>query len=259
MAERFLRAVVLAAAGGAAALCGRPAFAIVDEIQVYTDDLDERGERGLELHLNTTPRGRKTPEYAGDLPPYRGTRITPEFSWGLGGNFDWGLYLPTATDANGNGYLGGAKLRVKWLPLHGGEGGYFGVNNEFSNLTKKFSDSRVSDEIRVIAGYRARQWLIGANPIFGWGLSPGHRGSPGVTLAWKAMRDAAPGIALGAEYYDDRGTLANRLPSGERDRALYLVADLERKSWSLNIGVGHGLTPVADNWTLKAIVGFSFH
>ena len=86
----------------AAALLPVRAFAINDEIQVYTDDINEPGERGLELHVNTTPRGRKTPEYPGDLPPYRGLRLTPEFSWGLTKTLEAGLYLPMATSAQGD-------------------------------------------------------------------------------------------------------------------------------------------------------------
>lgn len=241
--------------------CVFDARAIVDEIQVYTDDLDARGESGLELHLNTTPSGRTTPDYDGDLPPKPGARITPEFSWGLGHDMDWGLYLPTATDGDGNLYLGGAKVRVKWLPVHGreGEGGwYFGINNELSDLTKKFSESQWSDEVRFIGGYRGRGWLVGVNPIFDWALSPGFRGSPDVTLAWKAAHDVVPGFALGVEYYDDIGTLANRLPRDQQTRTLYAVMDIERKSWALNFGIGRGLTPATDDWTVKAIFGFSF-
>ncbi len=261
MTERIARALIVVLAGAAAALGSAPGLAIVDEIQVYTDDLDARGESGLELHLNTTPRGRKTPDYEGDLPPYRGWRITPEFSWGLGNDLDWGLYLPSATDGHGNWYLGGAKLRVKWLPVHGpeGEGGwYFGINNELSRLTRKFSESPLSDEVRVMGGYRGRSWLIGVNPILDWALTPGYRSSPEVTLAWKAVHDVARGIAVGAEYYNGIGTLAKRLPRDEQERTLYLVAEVERKSWSVNFGVGHGLTPATDDWTVKAILGFSF-
>ena len=238
------------------------ALAIVDEIQVYTDDLDARGESGLELHLNTTPSGRRTPDYPGDVPPNHGIRITPEFSWGLGNDFDWGLYLPTATDAERKYHLGGGKLRVKWLPVRAAEGQsgwYFGINNELSRLTKTFSDSRWNDEVRVIAGYRGPGWLIGVNPICAWGLSPGFRGSPDVTLAWKAMHDLGQGFALGAEYYNDIGTLANRLPRDQQNRTLYAVMEIERKTWSLNFGVGHGVTPATDNWTAKAIVGISFN
>ena len=104
-----------------------------------------------------------------------------------------------------------------------------------------------------------RDWLIGVNPILGWGLSPGFRGSPDVTLAWKAVHDVAQGVPLGAEYYGDIGTLANRLPRDQQNRTLYAVMEIERKSWSLNFGIGHGLTPATDNWTVKAIVGISFN
>ena len=104
------RSLVSALLLGAGLCQGPDALAILDEIQVYTDDLDYRGEGGLELHLNTTPSGRRTPDYPGDVPPYHGLRITPEFSWGLGHDLDWGLYLPTTTDAQGHYHLGGAKL-----------------------------------------------------------------------------------------------------------------------------------------------------
>jgi len=35
--------------------------ALSDEIQVYTDDINAPGEFGLELHVNTTPKGRRVP------------------------------------------------------------------------------------------------------------------------------------------------------------------------------------------------------
>ena len=73
------------------------------------------------------------------------------------------------------------------------------------------------------------------------------------------MHDVAQGLALGAEYYDDIGTLANRLPRDQQDRTLYAVVEVERKSWSLNFGVGRGLTTATDDWTVKAIVGIPFN
>jgi hypothetical protein len=54
-----------------------------DEIQVYTDDINKRGEFGLEWHLNTTPQGRTTPDYPGEITNNHGFRFTPEFSYGL--------------------------------------------------------------------------------------------------------------------------------------------------------------------------------
>ena len=250
------------ALAAAFALASPGAFAIQDEIQVYTDDLDAKGESGVEIHVNTTPSGRSTPDYPGDVPPYHGVRFTPEFSWGLGHGFDWGLYLPSTTDADWHYHFGGAKLRVKWMPLRGAEGEsswYFGINNELSDLNKAFSDSRWNDEVRVIGGYRGEGWLVGVNPIFEWGLSPGFRGSPDFTLAFKAVHDIVPGLALGVEYYQDMGPLSNPLPRDEQGRTLYAVMEIERKAWSLNFGVGRGLTPATDDWTVKAIIGISFN
>lgn len=256
---RIASAVMLLVAG---LVLETSALAIQDEIQVYTDDLDEKGESGVEIHINTTPSGRSTPNYEGDVPPYHGVRFTPEFSWGLGHGLDWGLYLPSTTDADGHYHFGGAKLRVKWLPIRAAEGEsgwYAGINNEVSNLNKAFSDSRWNDEVRIMGGYRGAGWLVGVNPILEWGLSPGFRGSPDVTLAFKAIHDLVPGYALGLEYYQDIGTLADRLPHDEQNRTLYAVLEVERKAWSLNFGVGRGLTPATDDWTVKAIIGISFN
>jgi hypothetical protein len=109
-----------------------------------------------------------------------------------------------------------------------------------------------------MGGYRGAGWLVGLNPIFEWGLSPGFRGSPDLTLAFKAVHDVFPGFAIGAEYYQDMGPLSNPLPRDEQGRTLYLVAEIERKAWSLNFGVGRGLTPATDDWTVKAIVGIAY-
>ena len=237
-----------------------PAFAIQDEIQVYVDDVNEPGEYGLETHINTTPRGRKTPDYGGDVPPYRSLRMTPEFSRGLTQNTDVGLYLPTVLDADGTYHSGSYKLRFKWIPVRGEDGGwYFGSNHELGWLRPQYSESRREYELRVIGGYRAKDWLVGANAILGWGLTPGYRGSPDTTLAWKAVRNVSHGFALGAEYYQDVGTLAQRLPHDLQARTLYMILEIERPRWGLNFGLGHGLTASTDNWTAKAIVEYSFN
>jgi hypothetical protein len=56
MQRRLLGGAVLVAVLGAS----HPVMsAQQDEIQVYADDINKRGEFGLEWHLNTTPQGRK--------------------------------------------------------------------------------------------------------------------------------------------------------------------------------------------------------
>ena len=238
-------------------LAATPAHAITDEIQVYTDDINKPHELGLELHVNTTPSGRSTPDYPGDSPPWHGLRLTPEFSYGLSETFEGGLYLPSVLDADGNYSVAGFKLRLKWIPQKPGEGAsgwYYGVNWELSDVNKKFSESRYATELRTIGGYRGPDWLIGINPIFDWDLSPGHRGGgPDFILGVKAMHDIARGIALGAEYYNSVGKLNHPLPHDLQDETLYLAMDFDRKPWVFNIGIGKGLTSAADNWTVKAI------
>lgn len=257
-----VRALSAALLAGSLALSPARSFGITDEIQVYTDDINKPGEFGLELHINTTPKGRVTPDYPGDVPPRHGIRFTPEFSYGLTRDFEAGLYIPATRDADGNLFVGGVKLRLKWLPVRGDEdagGWYFGENFEISSLNRSFSESRYSAELRTIIGYRAKDWLLGFNPILDFDLSPGFRnGGPDLVLAWKAAHSVAPGISLGAEYYSSVGKLSHPLPHDFQDHTLYLVMDYDRKPWIFNLGIGRGLTTAADRWTIKAIFEVPF-
>lgn len=254
-----VRALLLAVS---ALLWAPAALAISDEIQVYTDDINKRGEFGLEIHMNTTPVGRSTPDYPGDSVPRHGFRLTPEFSYGLSRDFEAGLYLPTVRESDGSLSASGAKVRLKWLPLQPGENGvgwYSGVNFELARVDQRYSQVPLTSEMRFIAGYRAEDWLIGVNPILGFDLSPGYRnGGPELTLALKAAHDVAQGLALGVEYYSAIGKLSHSLPSNQQENMLFLVADYERKGWSLNFGVGYGLTSATDTLTVKAILGVPF-
>jgi len=235
--------------------------ALIDEVQVYTDDINAPGEFGLELHLNTTPKGRSTPDYPGEVVPHHGWRLTPEFSWGIAPNWEAGLYLPASRDANGNTELAGAKVRLKWLPVkpaEGEAGWFFGANGELSRLKERFSQSRTSAELRIMSGWRNSDWLVAVNPVFGWSLSDGLRSSTAdLSFGTKIARTVAPGIALGIEYYADAGTTSHPTL---RDQAqtLYGAIDAELGKWSINFGVGRGLTHSADKLTVKTIVGVPF-
>jgi len=254
-----LRAAIL---GAMVAMSPVAALAITDEIQVYTDDINKPGDFGLELHINTTPSGRSTPDYPGDVPPRHGIRFTPEFSYGLTRDFEAGLYLPSGRTPDGDWFVSGAKLRLKWLPLQPDEtegGWYAGANVELSSVGKQYSESRYGSELRTLFGYRGRDWLIGVNPIFEWDLSQGFRqGGPAFTHSWKAMHDVQQGVALGIEFYDSIGKLAHPLPSDMQEHTLYVTLDVDRKPWIFNVGVGRGLTGATDRWTLKAIFEIPF-
>jgi hypothetical protein len=234
---------------------------LIDEIQVYTDDINAPGQFGLELHVNTTPKGRSTPDYPGEVVPNRGLRVTPEFSWGLAPNWEAGLYVPASRDANGNTEFAGAKVRLKWLPVkpaEGEAGWFFGANGELSRLEQRFSESRTSAELRIMSGWRNADWLVAVNPVFGWSLSDGLRsGTADLSLGTKIARTVAHDVSVGIEYYADAGT-TSRPTLRDQAQTLYGAIDAEFGGWSINFGVGRGLTRAADRLTVKTIVGVPF-
>ncbi|HET9643357.1 MAG TPA: hypothetical protein VFP68_08380 [Burkholderiaceae bacterium] len=233
-----------------------------DEIQVYTDDINEPGRFGLEMHVNTTPKGRATPDYPGEVVPNHGWRFTPEFSYGMSPNWEAGLYLPVSRDSSGNTQLAGAKLRLKWLPVKpsdGEAGWFFGANGELSRLKKRFSESRTSAELRLMGGWRNPDWLLAVNPVFGWNLSDGIRSATAdVSLGIKVARTIGRDVGLGLEYYSDLGSTRRILPLNQQSNTLYAALDARVGGWDINFGIGWGVTRSADDLTVKAIIGVPF-
>jgi len=239
-----------------ALLCGTARAELEDEIQVYTDDINRPGQAGLELHLNTTPEGRGAPDYPGEVTPNHGTRLTPEFSYGVSDTLEAGLYVPSNFQPNGAWSVAGGKLRLKWLPVqpvdHGGW--YAGENVELSDLARKFQQSRLMLELRTITGYHDQDWLLAFNPILDFNLSPGPgRGNPDFNIGLKAARRIFDGVLLGPEYYSDFGGVRRLDSWGGQNNTLYLVTDVRRGPLPFQLGVGRGLSPGADRWTVKAI------
>ncbi len=227
--------------------------ALPDEIQVYTDDLERAGERGVELHVNTTPSGRSTPDYPGEVTNRHGLRVTPEISWGLGHDADWGLYLPFVRSADGSTFFAGPRFRLKWMPLLPGEdGGWFaGLNGEISFVQQRFEEAGRTGEIRPILGYRSPAWLFAVNPNLEFDFAGEQKGvmffSPGV----KAGRMVTSKVMLGVEYYGDFGRASHFAPRAEQAHTLYFAVDTPR----VNFGIGRGFD-AADRWTVKAIFSF---
>ena len=230
---------------------------MIDEIQVYTDDINAPGKFGLELHVNTTLQGRSAPDYPGEVTPEHGLRVTPEFSYGINREFEAGLYLPAEYTSDGHTLLAGTKARLKWMPLQPDEkagGGFFGLNGELSYLPRSFDQTQWGFELRTMLGYRTPGWLLAANPVLGWGLSgPGKSGRPEAELQLKAAWEITKGVSFGPEYYADFGPLGRALPSTEQDHTLYAALDVDLHPWVFNVGLGRGLSHAADKWTLKFI------
>lgn len=235
--------------------------ALPDEIQVYTDDINAPGEKGLEVHINTTPRGIKTGSYPGEVVNHLGLRVTPELSLGLTPTTDMGVYLPMVKSHDGKAELAGVKLRFKWLPVQADDnhGLFAGLNFELGQLKQRYSESPRAFETRTILGWKNTQWLLAINPTFGWDVSPGYtHHAPDFSVGSKAARKVSEHLALGVEYYNGRGRMNDPLPSAQQEKTTYLVMDYEGAPFNFNFGIGKGRTAVTDAWTLKGIIETAF-
>ena len=226
-----------------------------DEIQVYDDEINDKGEYSLELHVNTTPNGIKTPGYRGEVMNAGNTRLTPELAYGLGHGLEAGLYLNTVFNG-GNWEYAGYKARLKWLPILEKDGYDFfaGVNLEVGNQMYQYEQSRYAAEARFIIGKHIDKWLVSVNPIFGYQLSqPYQSTSPNFSLAARVSREVTTDLALGVEYYSDVGALNQSFNYQETGQAAFLMMYWEGKPFAFQAGIGKGLTQNTDSLTIKAI------
>jgi hypothetical protein len=230
--------------------------ALQDEIQVYDDEINAKGEYSLEVHLNTTPNGLKTGNYNGEVLTNGNTRITPEFAYGLGNGLELGLYVNTVVN-NGQWNYAGYKARLKWLPILEKDGYPFfaGVNLEVGNVMYQYEQSRYGAEARFILGKHVDKWLFVVNPIFGHALSQPYRTEgPSFSFNARASREVTPELALGVEYYSDIGLLNQTIGFQQTGQAAFLMMYWDGKPFAFQFGVGKGLTQNTDSLTVKGII-----
>lgn len=246
-------------ASAAMLLAPLPLPAAPDEIQVYTEETNDLGQFGVELHLNHAIRGAREPAYPGEKPSHRMFQATPEFSYGITKSLEAGLYVPFALDPQGNAYGNGLRARLKYIaPRDEGEHFFWGLNTEVGYSTRRVSESHWGMELRPIVGYRTENWLVSFNPILDVSLSANVSRRPNFEPSLKVTRKALEGLHAGLEYYGEFGPLSHPLPSGERAHTLYAVMDIESKGLDINIGIGHGFQGGVDKRVVKAIVAFPF-
>lgn len=250
---------VLLLAGGLFAASGE-AFAVGDEVQVYTDEINEPGQFGLEMHMNYAVSGTKTPDYEGELPSHHVFQTTAEFSYGLTKTLEAGLYLPTTLNVNTGTFSGnGAKLRLKYIAAREeGQKWFWGVNTELGHVSKRISESAWNLEFRPILGWESADWLVAVNPNLDFGLSDGVSKVPSFDPSVKVGYAVASGVRAGVEVYGEMGPLNNPHSWNRQSHFAYGVIDIDKGSWDINLGVGRGFDEAPEKWIIKGIIGMSF-
>ncbi|MBS0583617.1 MAG: hypothetical protein JSS42_11010 [Proteobacteria bacterium] len=230
---------------------------LTDEIQVYDDSINRKGQLGLELHLNTTLDGRSEPDWPREIPPNHGVRATMEWSYGLTDSLEAGLYLPFLRDSSGTTYFAGPRVRLKWMafkPAEGEAGLFGGLNVEVGAVNERLEQGRPIVELRPILGYRNEDWLVAFNPAIDKTFRSRYVDSraqfgPGI----KVSRSIGGDNAVGIEYYDEMGPFGNFEPARKQSQQLFVAFDAGGVAVPFNFGIGRGLNAASDKWTMKAI------
>jgi hypothetical protein len=238
-------------------LCATAATAAPEEIQVYMDEMDKRGEVGLDVHVNYAPDGRLAPSYPGEQPSDRRWRITPEWSYGLTSNIELGAYLPLTTiDRSGNVEWGGVKGRIKFIAPHPADQKWFwGVNFELGRVRRDLDINPWNAELKGILGIRSGPWTLAGNLNVDWVVSGPQHDPTSFQLATKLSYRLDDKTSLGLESYNEVGDTKRFGRLGQRDQEIYAVIDRSFGAWDLDLGLGRGYGAPEDRWVVKAIIG----
>ena len=235
-----------------------------DEIVVFTDELEKKGELGYVVHLNYAARARKTPDYPGEQPPHRVFRLMPEVAWGFAEKWNLGVHVPLSYDFNTRSTtLDGLKVRLHYLNMieQGEDKAFFyGANYEVAIYNKRITESRYNGEVRGILGIRRGDWKFTTNPIINQALSVNPNGRPlELEIFSQALRSFGEDFALGIEHYSSLGRLSKPTFGPQSEQISYLVADIKtKKHFDIHIGIGHGWTGATDKRVFKALIGLPF-
>lgn len=255
MRNIFFMVSVLAICG----MSGAEALAAPDEIQVYTEEINNPGEFGLEQHLNYTIKGEKTESYPGQMVSHHVTQVTPEFSYGITKTLEAGLYVPVAITPDGDVFLNGLRLRLKYIaPRQDNDPFFYGLNVELGRDSRRTSESISGMEFRPIVGYRNADWLVSFNPILNVGLTADVSHQPQFEPALKLAHSVGAGTYAGIEYYGEFGSLSHVLPGSQRAHTVYAVLDVETHGFDVNFGIGRGFVNAGDDWVMKGIIALPF-
>jgi hypothetical protein len=147
----------------------------------------------------------------------------------------------------------GFKLRALFVePDAGNQHFIYGINFEFSYSTEHWEQNRYSQEIRPIIGWHLGPWDLIVNPI----LDNTYKGISQLTFApaTRVAYNFGKVWAVAAEEYDEFGPLRAFYAPDQQQHQIFGVLDYKGKLWSVESGVGLGLTSATDKVVLKLIL-----
>ena len=243
-------AVILAMLGAGGA-CAAP-----EEIQVYMDEMNRPGQLGLDVHLNDTVSGDRTPDYPGQQSGVDRLRLTPEFSYGLTPDIELGAYLPLTTlDSHGAFIADGEKVRIKFLaPRAEGQTWFWGANLEIGYEQHRLDANPWNGELKGIVGWRRGPWTLAFNINDDFKISGPAASPASLDIDTRVSYRLAKDLTFGIESYNGMGPFRRLGRFQDQDQSIYAVVDKSFGGWDIDFGVGHGYAASKDGLVLKAIV-----
>ena len=241
--------------GLAVAMSGVRAWAAPEEIEVYRDDVTPAGAFGLDVNQNYVLSSSPDDERSGDLNPAHLYRLTPELDYGLAAAWEVGALVEATV--RGNEFDGhGIKSHVRYVaPRDPDSPWYWGFNFEAGWTDKHLEEKPASAELRGIMGYEGQRWIVALNLTVETSASSQAVDPVSFELQAKIGYRVTDKLILGVESYNEFGPVQDFGPLGAQPQMLYAAADYEWRGLGLNVGVGRGLTPSSDGWTVKAAIG----
>jgi hypothetical protein len=234
------------------------ARAAPEEIEVYRDDVTATHGWGLEVNQNYVVSGSRQDEASGALGPVHLYRITPELDYGLARNWEVGA-LVEATVRHDEFDAHGVKAHVRHIaPRPEDNPWYWGFNFEAGFTDKHLDERPMSAELRGIAGYEGRRWIVAVNPTVETSANSQAVDPVSFELQVKVGYRATDKLILGIESYNEFGPVRDFGPLGAQPQMLYATTDYEWRGIDLNVGVGRGLTASSDGWAVKTVIGVPF-
>jgi hypothetical protein len=152
------------------------------------------------------------------------------------------------------GSINGFKLRELFVRPHAHDHTFFyGVNFEFSVNYHYWESKRFTSEVRPIVGLHLHPVDIIFNPIVDTNYTGGF-GNLEFVPATRVAYNFNDKWAAAVEEYADMGPLRQFLPPNNQFHEVWAVMDHVGKTWSVETGIGYGVTSGADRITLKLMV-----
>ena len=237
---------------------GRASAQNLFEVQVFPDEILDRGETEIEFHNVVMPSGTRLPDRMLDQATH--VHVSFELSHGWTRSFETGVFVETSP-ALGDDHAGitGFHFRPKFrfsewkrVPFH------VSLSLEYA-FVKQPGDTEFRQAIAItpILERHAGRFEMSFNPGLEVAVKGPEVGSspvfePSAKVATKITRTFWAGV----EYYAETGSIKHFEPLAEQHHLIFPAIDLRTASgWDINVGVGRGLTGGSEHWVFKSIVG----